>query len=143
MKLQAWGCALAATLFFGFCTFGSAWSQTSQRCERCDQRLDLSSAEWDCLTGRLPTLDRQRQRSPLVFFTLSEASCRPDTTRARGTSGLIPEATGRRAEGAPRVYRLSSEQIACLVVESPRVQAQGGRVSFDFGQRCTSLPTAP
>lgn len=95
-------------------------------CPRCDQVLELSDWQWDCLLGRRTELDRLR--TPVVFFTLTEQTC----PAQRSVGPRIP----RAASGSPPVYSLSRPQLECLWRRASAVQRSGSTYRFDFAAQC-------
>ena len=95
-------------------------------CPRCDQVLELSDWQWDCLLGRRPELDRLR--TPVIFFTLTEQTC----AAQRSVGPRIP----RAASGSPPAYTLSRTQLDCLWRRASAVQRSGSTYRFDFTAQC-------
>lgn len=101
------------------------------RCERCDQQLSLTSEQWACLVRRLDRL--AAQRSPVVFFTLSEAACNGQPAPRRSASTRVPEEV---QTAAPRVFRVTRDNLACLSERSSSIAPRAGKVDLNFGTLC-------
>lgn len=99
-----------------------------QACPQCDSPLVVSAAEWECLMARRDQL--AREQTPVRFFRLDAVTCAPYATRDIGPR--LP----RESETAPRVFRLSRDQLRCLQSNYGRVQRQGGSYRFDFERIC-------
>lgn len=124
----------------GCALFGGAPAALGQAqvCENCTSVLDLSGEEWSCLLGRLDSFEKQQ--TALVFFTLTQNSCRTTTsTTQRGTGVRVPSAqqpSGARSASPPTVYRLTKEQVACIRERADNISAGAGRVHFSFAEKC-------
>lgn len=103
-------------------------------CSRCDRVIELDASQWNCLMSRLPEFRESKTR--LLFFTLTEDSCaggaRSDTVRSSGTN--LPS-VARSAE-APRLYRLTVDQVTCLAERAAEIQPADGVFKFDFSAAC-------
>lgn len=107
-------------------------------CKRCDQRLELSAAQWACLKERLPGY--AEQKTSLVFFSLPKEGCGAafgDAVRSSETK--LPRVNA----AAPRVYRLSRAQVSCLSRAAPTVKPVDGAYVFDFAAACPAAPADP
>lgn len=90
-------------------------------CEKCDKVIELDKAQWQCLLDRLDTL--AKQRSPLVFFTLSERQC-PATRQI-----VVPKGEEVRKEKTH--YQFNQRQVQCLKRIASRIPGPDYRVDFE------------
>ncbi|TAD75327.1 MAG: hypothetical protein EAY70_10620 [Sphingomonadales bacterium] len=90
-------------------------------CEKCDKMIALNQAEWQCLVERLDTL--AKQRSPVVFFTLSERQC-PATRQI-----VVPKGAAMRQ--AKAIYQFNQRQVQCLKRIASRIPGPDYRVDFE------------
>jgi hypothetical protein len=109
----------------------AADAQTS--CPRCTQRIELQSAQWQCLVRRLPSL--QAEQTPVVFFVLTPSACSAQANVNIQGSVQIPTAARDGARAAD-VYQLTHEQLNCISRRAAAVRASGGVYRFDFAEEC-------
>lgn len=100
-------------------------------CTQCDRLLDLDEREWRCLQAQLPRLKASSTR--FLFFSLGGAQCAGATQeRTRNADTRLPPSSANAA----RVYRLTSDQLACIERNAARLKAAGSRYVIDFEKSC-------
>ncbi len=127
---------LILVLMIGVASAATASGQPPA-CPRCTTTLDVTVDQWSCLQKRLPQL--KEQQTPVVFFSLSSASCIASTDSSpRGTSVTIPtrSAPSAGAPAPPQILRLTQDQLGCLVERAAGLAPVEGRISIDLETFC-------
>lgn len=133
MKRQSvqFGLAIVASLMLP----ANPASALADECAQCDKRLELTDAQMQCLRKNLPNLAARKTR--FVFFSLDGPHCAATTSeRVRSSDTRMPPSKAN----APRVFRLTNEQLACLNGKVSRITPRNSRYVIDVPALC-SPPT--
>ena len=108
-----------------------AFSQDIQNCKRCDNLLELSPSEFICLKAKLPKITNRKTK--FVFFSLSEKACANEIVdNVRGADTHIPKVSKK----APRVYRLTKQQVTCMSDNIDKVERSENTYSINLEKLC-------
>ena len=108
-----------------------AFSQGVQNCKRCDNLLELSHSEFVCLKAKLPKIANRKTK--FVFFSLSEKACANEIVdNVRSSDTHIPKVSKK----APRVYRLTKQQVTCMSDNIDKVEQSENTYSINLEKLC-------
>jgi hypothetical protein len=95
-------------------------------CTQCDKRLELTDAQMQCLRKQLPTLAARKTK--FVFFSLDGPQCAASASeRVRSSDTRMPPSKAN----APRIFRLTNEQLSCLNGKINRITPRNSRYVID------------
>jgi hypothetical protein len=119
----------AALLVLPIQTFAAA-----DDCAQCDKKLELTDAQWQCFRKQLPALTARKTK--FVFFSVDGPQCSAAASeRVRSADTRMPPSRAN----APRVFRMTNGQLACLSGKVDRITPRSSRYIVDLTTLC---PTA-
>ena len=100
-------------------------------CAQCDKKLELTDAQWQCLRKQLPTLAARKTK--FVFFSVDGPQCTvAASNRVRSSDTRMPPSRAN----APRVFRLTNNQLACLSGKVDQITPRSSRYVIDLATLC-------
>lgn len=102
-------------------------------CAQCDKKLELTDAQWQCFRKQLPALAARKTK--FVFFSVDGPQCAATASeRVRSADTRMPPSRAN----APRVFRLTNVQLACLSGKVDRIAPRSSRYIVDLTALCPS-----
>ncbi len=103
-------------------------------CAQCDKKLELTDAQWQCFRKQLPALTARKTK--FVFFSVDGPQCAAVVSeRVRSADTRMPPSRAN----APRVFRLTNGQLACLSGKVDRITPRSSRYIVDLTTLCPSV----